>query len=85
VEINNVGVHLLDDATLQLQLSELISIRNLLILPHDKQQLIQTCLNFNIVYCEKSRFSELTKVQYCSDNLIQVMSMSYHNYYFALK
>jgi len=84
VEINNVGVHLLDEATLQHQISEL-NISNLLILPHDKQQLIQTCLNFNNVYCEKQRISGLTEVQYCSDNLFQVMSMSYINQLFCSK
>jgi len=84
VEINNVGVHLLDEATLQHQISEL-NISNLLILPHDKQQLIQTCLNFNNVYCEKQRISGLTEVQYCSDNLFQVMSMSYSNQLFCSK
>jgi len=45
VEINNVVVCLLHEATLQRQLSEL-DISNLLILPYDKQKLIQTCLNF---------------------------------------
>jgi aminopeptidase-like protein len=84
VEINNVSVHLLDEATLQHQLSEL-NISNFLILPHDKQQLIQTCLNFNNVYCEKSRISTLTEVQYSSDNLIQVMSMFYRKPLFCSK
>jgi len=84
VEINNVGVHLLDEATLQHQLS-VLNISNLLILPHDKQQLIQTCLNFNKVYCEKSRISALTQVQYCSDNFIQVISMSYRKLLFCCK
>ena len=84
VEINNVGVHLLDETTLQHQISEL-NISNLLILPHDKQQLIQTCLNLNNVYCEKQRISGLTEVQYCSDNLFQVMSMPYRKPLFCSK
>ena len=84
VEINNVGVHLLDETTLQHQISEL-NISNLLILPHDKQQLIQTCLNLNNVYCEKQRISGFTEVQYCSDNLFQVMSMSYRKPLFCSK
>ena len=84
VEINNVGVHLLDETTLQHQISEL-NISNLLILPHDKQQLIQTCLNLYNVYCEKQRISGLTEVQYCSDNLFQVMSMPYRKPLFCSK
>ena len=82
VEINNVGVYLLDEATIQRQLSEL-NISNLLILPYDKQQLIQTCMNFNNINCEKSRISGLTEVLYSSDNLIQVMSMSYRKLLFC--
>ena len=39
-------------------------ISNLLILPNEKQQLIQTFLNVNNIYDEKSRVSTLTKVQY---------------------
>jgi hypothetical protein len=84
VEINNVGVYLLDEATLQRQLTEL-NISNLLILPYDKQQLIQTCMNFNNIYCEKSRISGLTEVLYSSDNLIQVMRMSYRKLLFCSK
>ena len=54
VEINNVRADILDKATLQNKLLELISISNLLILPKNKQQLIQTCLNSNNIYCEKT-------------------------------
>ena len=84
VEINNVGVYLLDEATLQRQLTEL-NISNLLILPYDKQQLIQTCMKFNNIYCEKSRISGLTEVLYSSDNLIQVMRMPYRKLLFCSK
>ena len=70
MEINNVCADILDEAALQRQLSEQ-SISNLLILPNDKQQLVRTCLKANI-YCEKSRLTTLTKVQYSSDSLIQV-------------
>ena len=41
VEINNVRADILDKATLHNKLLELISISNLLILPINKQQLIQ--------------------------------------------
>ena len=74
VEINNHRADIYDEVTLQRQLSE-FSIINLLILPCDKQQLIQTCLTANNIYCEKDRISTCeTKVQYSSDILIQVMN-----------
>ena len=63
-----------NEVTLQRQLS-MFSIINLLIIPIDKQQLIQTCLTANNIYCEKERLSiRETKVQYSSDILIQVMN-----------
>ena len=75
VEINNVRADILDKDTLQNKLLELKSISNLLILPINKQQLIQTCLNANNIYCEKERLSVRDiKVQYSSDILIQVMN-----------
>ena len=73
VEINNVPVDILDEAALQRQISEL-SVCNLLILPNDKQQLVRTCLKANYIYCEKSRLTTLTKVQYSTDVLIQVIT-----------
>ena len=73
VEINNIRADILDEASLQRQLSEL-SISHLLILPNDKRQLIQTCLKANKIYCEKSRLTTLTKVQYSTDVLIQVIT-----------
>jgi len=74
VEINNHRADIYDEVTLQRQLSE-FSIINLLILPCDKQQLMQTCLTANNIYCEKDRISTCeTKVQYSSDILIQVMN-----------
>ena len=72
LQINNERADILDEDSLQRKLSE-HTICNLLILPNDKQQLIQTCLNVNNMYCEKSKHSELTKVQYSSDNLIKVI------------
>ena len=81
VEINNVRADMFDEATLQRRLSEL-SISNLLILPNDKQQLIQTCLKANNIYCEKKILSTcVTKVQYSTDILIQVMNNIYLKYY----
>ena len=72
VEINNERADIYDEVTLQRQLSE-FSIINLLILPCNKQQLIQTCLNANNIYCEKDRISTCeTKIQNSSDILIQV-------------
>jgi hypothetical protein len=76
VEINNVCANILDEAALQRQVSEL-SISNLLILPNDKQQLARICLKANNLYCEKSRLTTLTKVQYSSDSLIQVKNKIY--------
>ena len=74
VEINNVRADILDKATLQNKLLELISISNLLILPINKQQLIQTCLNVNNIYCEKNILTtSATKVKFSSDSLIQLM------------
>ena len=74
VEINNFRADIFNDVTLQRQLS-MFSIINLLIIPIDKQQLIQTCLTANNIYCEKERLSiRETKVQYSSDILIQVMN-----------
>jgi len=74
VEINNLRADTFNEVTLQRQLS-MFSIINLLILPIDKQQLIQTCLAANNIYCEKERLSiRDTKVQYSSDILIQVMN-----------
>ena len=74
MEINNERADIYDEVTLQRQLSE-FSIINLLILPCDKQQLIQTCLNANNIYCEKQILSTCeTEVQYSSDILIQVMN-----------
>ena len=78
------GIHQYDEivkisnvcAALQRQLSEL-SISNLLILPNDKQQLVRTCLKANNIYCEKSRLTTSTKVQYSSDSLIQVKNKIY--------
>ena len=52
LQINNECADILDEDSLQRKLSEHI-ISNLLILPNDKQQLIQTCLNVNNIYCEK--------------------------------
>ena len=73
-EINNLRADTFNEVTLQRQLS-MFSIINLLILPIDKQQLIQTCLAANNIYCEKERLSiRDTKVQYSSDILIQVMN-----------
>ena len=69
-----VEINTFNEVTLQRQLS-MFSIINLLILPIDKQQLIQTCLAANNIYCEKERLSiRDTKVQYSSDILIQVMN-----------
>jgi len=74
VEINNLRADIFNEVTLQRQLS-MFSIINLLIIPIDKQQLIQTCLTANNIYCEKSRLSlRDIKVQYSSDILIQVMN-----------
>ena len=74
VEINNLRADIFNEVTLQRQLS-MFSIINLLIIPIDKQQLIQTCLTANNIYCEKQRlFIRETKVQYSSDILIQVMN-----------
>ena len=76
VEINNLraDIFIFNEVTLQRQLS-MFSIINLLIIPIDKQQLIQTCLTANNIYCEKERLSiRETKVQYSSDILIQVMN-----------
>ena len=74
VEINNLRADMFNEVTLQRQLS-MFSIINLLIIPIDKQQLIQTCLTANNIYCEKERLSiRETKVQYSSDILIQVMN-----------
>ena len=74
VEINNLRADIFNEVTLQRQLS-MFSIINLLIIPIDKQQLIQTCLTANNIYCEKERLSiRETKVQYSSDILIQVMN-----------
>ena len=75
VEINNIRADMLDEASLQRQLSE-HSISHLLILPNDKQQLIQTCLKANNIYCEKYILStSVTKVQYSTDSLIQVITL----------
>ena len=76
LQINNERADILDEDSLQRKLSEHL-ISNLLILPNDKQQLIQTCLNVNKIYCEKSRVSTLTKVQYSSDILIKVIDTIY--------
>ena len=74
-EINNVRADMLDEATLQRRLSEL-SISHLLILPNNKQQLIHTCLKANNIYCEKKFLStSVTKVQYSTDSLIQVITL----------
>ena len=76
LQINNERADILDEDSLQRKLSE-HTISNLLILPNDKQQLIQTCLNVNNIYCEKSRVSTLTKVHYSSDILIKVIDTIY--------
>ena len=73
VEINNVPINILDEASFQRQISEL-SVCNLLILPNDNQQLVRTCLEANNIYCEKSKLRTLTKVQYSTDSLIQVIT-----------
>jgi hypothetical protein len=73
VEINNVPVDILDETAFQRQISEL-SFCNLLILPNDKQQLVRTCLEVNNIYCEKSKLTTLTKVQYSTDSLIKVIT-----------
>jgi len=74
VEINNLRSDVFNEVTLQRQLS-MFSIINLLIIPIDKQQLIQTCLTANNIYCEKERLSvREIKVQFSSDILIQVMN-----------
>ena len=74
VEINYLRADIFNEVTLQRQLS-MFSIINLLIIPIDKQQLIQTCLTANKIYCEKERLSVRDiKVQYSSDILIQVMN-----------
>jgi len=79
VEINNVRADILDKATLQNKLSELISTSNLLILPKNKQQLIQTCLNANNIYFEKKILTTcFIKVQFSSDGLIQVINTIFH-------
>ena len=56
VEINYLRADIFNEVTLQRQLS-MFSIINLLIIPIDKQQLIQTCLTANNIYCEKERLS----------------------------
>ena len=82
VEINNVRADTLDKATLHNKLLELISISNLLILPINKQQLIQTCLNANNIYCEKNILTtSVIKVQFSSDSLIQVINTIFRNFF----
>ncbi len=57
-----------------------------MILPIDKQQLIQTCLTANSIYCEKERISICeTKVQYSSDILIKVMNKIFVLRYYGNK
>ena len=74
MEINNLRADIFNEVTLQRQLS-MFSIINLLIIPIDKQKLIQTCLTANNIYCDKERLSvREIKVQYSSDILIQVMN-----------
>ena len=86
VEINNVRADTLDNATLHNKLLELISISNLLILPINKQQLIQTCLNANNIYCEKNILTtSVIKVQFSSDSLIQVINTIFRNFFVLTK
>jgi len=86
VEINNVRADILDKATLQNKLLKLISISILLIIPINKQQLIQTCLNANNIYCEKNILTtSTTKVKFSSDSLIQVINTIFRKYFVLTK
>ena len=70
VEINHVRVESLNDSAVHQQLS--LPIITLLILPNDKEELINVCLKANNVFFEKSRNSNIAKVARSSCNLIQV-------------
>ena len=86
MEINNVRADILDKATLQNKLLKLISISILLIIPINKQQLIQTCLNANNIYCEKNILTtSTTKVKFSSDSLIQVINTIFRKYFVLTK
>lgn len=71
IEINDKKAHLLDEAAFNSELSK-FNICSLLILPHDKKKLIQTCLNANNIFVEKSRLTAVTKIMQCNENFYQV-------------
>ena len=78
IEINHIKVELLNNADLKRSLSE--PNITLLILPKDKEQLINLCLTANNIYAEKSKEHYNTvKIQQNCDNLLQVMNI-YINY-----
>jgi len=70
VEINHIEADNINEATLNSQLSEPNII--LVVLPNDKNQLIQCCLKANKIYVEKSNKTMLTKILYSTDDLIKV-------------
>jgi hypothetical protein len=76
VEINNIRVELLSDSAVKRNLSE--PIVSMLILPSDQEQLIKFCLKANNIFVEKSRKTNIARIQNSSDNLLQVI----HNLYY---
>ena len=75
VEINHLRVEFLNDGAVHQQLS--LPMITLLILPNDKEELIKVCLKANNVFFEKSRNSNIAKVERSSCNLIQVFELIY--------
>ena len=76
IEINHINVDVLNNADVKRYSSE--PNITLLILPSDKEQLIQICLKASNIYAEKSRQVHNTvKILKSCDNLLQVMNTLY--------
>jgi hypothetical protein len=75
VEINHLRVESLNDVAVHQQLS--LPMITLLILPNDKEELIKVCLKANKVFVEKSRNSNIAKVERSCSNFIMVFELIY--------